>query len=155
MWRAVFGAALALSQPALAQVQPPIRYAQQQVALRVEPRDDSSQLASIVCGAPVALLDSAIGARYVHIYVDGRQGFALAESVGAQDRPRCLGETVTPGLQAAMVDALIAELTENAVAPQLESGPCECPSDRASDGSRCGARSSFSRLGGADPADCI
>lgn len=37
----------------------------------------------------------------------------------------------------------------NSYAPY--SGPCACPGDIASDGTRCGARSAYSRAGGASP----
>ena len=123
--------------------------------LRAEASEDSTPLATIACGAPVGVLDSAIGARFVRAYVEGRVGFALAASIGAEDNPVCTGQTITRAAQVALVAALAMELTAHRDAFAEDSGPCRCPSDLARDGSTCGARSSFSKLGGIDPADCI
>lgn len=155
MWRALVCLALISIQPAWAQVTPPIRYAQRDTVLLAEARNDSARLDDIVCGAPIAVIESALGAQYVRVHVNGRQGFVPVNSLGAQDSPRCIGQAITRATQTAMLNALISELTARDITLPDQFGPCRCPTDRASDGRLCGGRSSFSRLGGLDPAECI
>jgi len=57
------------------------------------------------------------------------------------------------GFAQAVTDNQIAEIIvrDSRAAYYARGHPCACPDDRARNGSRCGARSAYSRPGGASP----
>ena len=61
--------------------------------------------------------------------------------------------TCLPGTTAAQQAMTDQQVRERMIAASIQSysGNCPCPYNRASNGSRCGGRSAYSRPGGASP----
>lgn len=155
--RAFLAVALA-SASATAQAQEanyPIRYAQTDTPLLAEARVGGPSIDTISCGSPVTVVEAAIRAPFLRVVSNGRLGYAAVANIGSEQRPQCESPLAAEEVQEAARRALVTALLAEAMRKTQSVGACRCPGDLAADNSRCGERSAFSRLGGADPRDCV
>jgi hypothetical protein len=135
---------------------PPVRYALTEEAFRSEPRPAAPTIGNVRCGEPVGLIEANIGAPYARVVIaDGRSGYLPVQSIGADANPVC-SQPLLDGAREIAIRAVIDALSEELrLRGQIYDGNCRCPGDLASNGSRCGDRSAFTRLGGVDPRNCL
>ena len=135
-----------------------VRFVQLESPLLRSPRPDAEVFTTFPCGEAVALIESAIGAPYVHVVVHERHGYMLAENISSNAAPEC-ARNASPSLPSTELSASTIELAQALLADlsrgEAEYGPCRCPTDLARDGRRCGLRSAYSRQGGQTPEKCL
>jgi hypothetical protein len=151
--------ALAFAANARAQeADPPPSFVQSGIDVLAEPQSGSARLTSLACGAPVVVVETQRSAPYARVvFAEDRSGYVVAAAIGPT-QPQCAAATSTAEVPAAAISALIATaraLLAEIVRNHQQVGRCQCPQDLASNGSLCGNRSAYVRLGGEDPQHCV
>lgn len=100
-------------------------------------KDNTSGL-KLLCGVSADGIDN-VGS----VYTDGTSDTSTIGKV--------LVATAAVAAVAVVAAAAGAANSNNYINPSLNNNNCSCPYDKASDGSRCGARSAWSRSGGETP----
>lgn len=124
--------------------------------VRAEPDQESPMLWRVVCGDVVALVAERGRWREVADPASGRRGFVRADLLGPATReaacPTLGGGAPRSRGPAALPRQPPVERAARASGPRAPLvGRCLCPYDLDRAGRRCGARSAYSRPGGARP----